>query len=281
MTHKKRKPSSTPSKLKDMQATDFADNFKKVLKDPEVQELLGEAIGGVVNELIKENEILTKRVNELEFRLQNQEQYSRRNCAVVTGIPEPKDGKENTDDIILKLAKDMGMDLKPCDISRSHRLRSRRNKAPRDIVFRFVSYNKRAQFFKSKKSLREKEKYKSVYVQEHLTTQRAGVFYEARRLRKEGAIENTWTYDGRICVKIKDSIHQVTTCDQLTDVVFEKVKRKKAVVKNRSRHPIQDSFVACAKGTSDTEALSTSESEQDDVEENMDKTSVGITGDTK
>ena len=69
--------------------------------------------------------------NELESRVDNVEQYMRRDCLVISGIQEPTNQTtfENTDQAVIDLAKSkLHVDLTPSDISRSHRVHERHEK---------------------------------------------------------------------------------------------------------------------------------------------------------
>ena len=68
--------------------------------------------------LAAENATLTNRLQSCETCLNNLEQYSRRECVEISGIPEVKD--ENTDDIVIKVGSLIGLDLTKNDISVSH-----------------------------------------------------------------------------------------------------------------------------------------------------------------
>ena len=62
----------------------------------------------------------SERIQALERKLEDSEQYSRRNCVRIFGIPERKG--EKTDDIVLTIAKEkLGIDIDINDIDRSHR----------------------------------------------------------------------------------------------------------------------------------------------------------------
>ena len=70
------------------------DSFKQ-----QVSELVGSIVEGVlqglqskVAGLEKENTELNKRIGSLETALDNAEQYSRRNCLKITGVPETTEG---------------------------------------------------------------------------------------------------------------------------------------------------------------------------------------------
>ncbi len=56
----------------------------------------------------------------LEAKADKAEQYSRQNCIQLSGIIEERDA--NTDNIVLGIAKDLGVDLNIAEIDRSHRL---------------------------------------------------------------------------------------------------------------------------------------------------------------
>ena len=277
---RKRKPSSTPSKLREM--NNFAENFKFSLQDPEIRKLLGDTLSVLVKELMRENEKLKERVKTLETRVDDANQYSRRTCLTIANIPESeeKDEREDTDLLVLELAHDMGVKLSPCDIGRSHRLTpaNKKKKGPRDIVVRFVTYNKRAEFFRAKKNLKLIPHRKDVFINEHLTRQRAEVFFEARQLKKRDLIQGTWTYDGRICVKLDEKVHQVTTKDALNELVFGRKKAKVIRKKPKGIHqmletaasasPILNGAAKAKSDISDTEALSScSDEEADDEQE--------------
>ena len=89
----------------------------------------------------------------LEKAVDQGEQYSRRNCLRITGVPE--EATENTDEIVLKLAFDLGTDIRLSDIDRSHRfgrIDSARAR-PRDIIVKFAT---RQKLYKVRSSLKDK-----------------------------------------------------------------------------------------------------------------------------
>ena len=93
---------------------------------------------------------LTDELDELE-------QYSRRNCLVVQGLPENSNaaGNENTTEAFLKVAGSLGVHLDAGCIDRSHRMgrtspeyAGTRN--PRPVIVKFTSYEPRRAIFTSK-----------------------------------------------------------------------------------------------------------------------------------
>jgi hypothetical protein len=86
---------------------------------------------------------VTGRVEELELLRDESEQYSRRNNVRISGFPVVPG--ENTDNIVLQMAKEMVTEIDIEDIDRSHRTGSKLN-AKRDILVKFTSYRFRRQF---------------------------------------------------------------------------------------------------------------------------------------
>ena len=66
------------------------------------------------------NVSLTARVTFLEAQADQAEQYSRRNCLRISGVPETPD--ESTDNIVMSIANDIDSDIRIHDIDRSHRV---------------------------------------------------------------------------------------------------------------------------------------------------------------
>ncbi|MEW8545707.1 MAG: hypothetical protein AB2693_19470 [Candidatus Thiodiazotropha sp.] len=167
-------------------------------------------------ELQNENRSLTSRVTALESQVDQAEQYSRRNCLRISGIQETNN--ENTDEIVLKVASDIGSSVQLPDIDRSHRIGNpNRNRIkPRDIIVKFATYRARADFYKKRTSLKDSG-YLRVFVNEDLTRRRSGQLYQARVLMKSGRLKGAWSSDGTILIKTNDdSVHRVTT---LTDLI--------------------------------------------------------------
>ena len=190
--------------------------------------LLGAEIDKLVQEkVLKETADLQNRVTTLETdnknlqdsitvletklstRIDDLEQYSRRSCIRIAGIPETE--HENTDDKVLDLAAHLNIQLNPRDIDRSHRVGPVRTSTtsiadedepqptrPREIIVKLRSYQARLSLLQGRKTLRvNKEK---VYINEDLTKTRKSLAYECRQLKRERKIVKTWVYDGNVFV---------------------------------------------------------------------------------
>jgi len=180
-------------------------------------------------------------IGKLESRLDDMEQYQRRNNIRISGIPE--ESGESTDSIVLELAKAIGCNVEGYCIDRSHRLgpRDNGNSSPRPILVKFVSYATKSQLMRSRRNLRDKSgpdvlpslnwlpergpggggegrsrgTKNKVFLNDDLTSVRAKIAAEARGKKKSKAIEDTWVRDGVVFVKSNDTVHRILTMRQL------------------------------------------------------------------
>ncbi|CAB3991826.1 Hypothetical predicted protein [Paramuricea clavata] len=115
--------------LQKQQQQQFMDFQKTIMEHAKYDELNDKAINmeAGMKKLKDENSILkrdlanTKGENDLLKIAQDElEQYGRRECVEIRGIPLVPD--ENTNEIVIKLASKLGIDITKTDISISHRL---------------------------------------------------------------------------------------------------------------------------------------------------------------
>lgn len=149
-------------------------------------------------------------LTEMDFRHDNAEQYSLRNCLRQSSIQEAHD--ENFDDIVLNFMESIVIGrVHLTDIDRIHRLgkwpsdlpsSEELNKMmqaspgrPRDIIITFSTYRARQFVFKNKSKLKTCG-YMKCFLNEDLTRTRGTISYLARQLVKSKSIYATWTTDG-------------------------------------------------------------------------------------
>ena len=163
-----------------------------------------------LGQLKEERESSMNEISKLKTRLNDQEQYSRRNCVRFFGVPEVD--KENTDETIHRIAKQMlGVDLPPGAIDRSHRVRRKNppregmRPKPRAIIVKLTSYQHRQIQLKNRKKLKENKS--GISIHEDLTDTNRSLLWDAfSRIGKPNSkITNAWSVDGRICVSINSS----------------------------------------------------------------------------
>lgn len=212
---------------------------------PQVAELVQESFQTQVSELVKsivqgvlsglneklsslesENSELKKRVKTLEDAAEEADQYSRRTCLLISGMPEEQD--ENTDELMCTLARAIDVDIIPRDIDRTHRLGKPSTEAaprtkPRNIVVKFATYNMRRAFYKAK-SLTKDRGYRGVFINEHLTKSRSKLLYEARRRVKSNQLKSAWSSDGNILTRTtdaegRDRVRKISSVNDLPEYV--------------------------------------------------------------
>ena len=149
------------------------------------------------------------KVRELADRQDESEQYSRRNCVLVHGIPESDD--ESTDNLVMRVGEAIGADVFTDQIDRSHRLGRKWTegngaKYHRPIICKMISHKTKLALMTKKKKLKTTNTLElfgadKIFINECLTKKRAMIAKEARLLKKSGEVAETWTRDGIVFVK--------------------------------------------------------------------------------
>ena len=106
---------------------------------------------------------------------------------------------EDTDELIVTMAEQFGVELTPGDIDRPHRVGPPTSTNPRPVLIRFTSHQVGNECAKPVPKL--KDKVQRIFLNEDLTRSRAQSASKSRLLKIESKIIDTWTYDG--CVFIK------------------------------------------------------------------------------
>ena len=128
-----------------------------------------------VNKIKSENMCLKKTVLELknllenaEKNLNNLEQYSRRECIKINGIPCTHE--KSTKEIVVALAKQVGVHITTNDISVSHCLKNlATSQQPSTIIGKFISQKIRNQIFENRFKLKKANPGKMIFINESLT----------------------------------------------------------------------------------------------------------------
>ena len=167
--------------------------------------------------LLKENESLrqdlTEATQELESlrECQNKlEQYSRRDCLEIKGIPV-KEG-EVTSEIVVKIANKIGVKITSQDISTSHRLPRRvASKDEPAMIVKFVRRDTRDQLYKARKRLRDITTkdlgYRGsnrVFINESLTRVNKNLLSKCLKVKRDFNFKYVWTNAGRIMLRETD-----------------------------------------------------------------------------
>ena len=150
----------------------------------------------------KEVEELDERLNDIEARHDELEQYTPKIYLVIHGIPEQEE-KDNVANVV-KLGKLLEVNLTPGDIDIEHRMNTKSKDKLRPIIARFSNYGAKSKLYKARLNLRNADwkdvGAEKIFITENLKAWRAELFKEARKVKK---IHNskTWTVDGKIFLK--------------------------------------------------------------------------------
>ena len=188
------------------------DGFSKRIDQLEVKNSINEAIIKSLEEKLK------SKSTELEIMIDDNSQYSRRNCLLLHGVPE--NDNENIDKILHETLNDeatLDLGISVVDvIDRAHRLgkpskgRVTRNNKPkvRPIIIKFTSYRTRRAVFSSKKHL----KGTGVVITESLTHRRYKLLQAAQ---EKYGFKSTWSSDGKIMAYVNNTYIYINNSDDL------------------------------------------------------------------
>lgn len=199
---------------------DFIKGLKAALADEDIIETLTSTMSRTIctpllkqiedlREIIqgKEEKIcqLEKHIQDLEVTCDDLEQYSRRNSLRIFGFPE-EHGENLLEAVPEFLNKELQIQppIQSTDICRVHRTgRKTQDSRPRPCIVKLISYQKRDIIYKRRSKLRHSSH--TVYVNEDLTKRRSHMLWKARQAKKQKAILDTWTFDGKLFVKTLDN----------------------------------------------------------------------------
>ena len=177
-----------------------------------------------------ENEIDShkSKICALESKVDQLEQYSRKNSIRIQGLPEDTD--EDTPKIIVQFFnEEMKTSITNIDLDNAHRL-GRVNEinrtSPRDIIVKFTSYLKKEELMQKRSSLKRNPKTSKIYINDDLTPTKAKIFHLTRLLQKEKKIVNTWNRDGVTFIKQSESskplpVKSVEQLDRIKQILLD------------------------------------------------------------
>ncbi len=143
-------------------------------------------------------------IESLNKRIEHLESYSRRNAIRISNIPMTDTPGNDPIWMVAFCKEHLGVTLHISEIGRMHRTGKSVAGKPRDILVKFVSYLSRSKIYSKRaflSSALNPNPKMGVFFNEHLTGQRASLFYKARQGVKDRKISATWTYDGSIITR--------------------------------------------------------------------------------
>ena len=163
----------------------------------------------------------TEQMEKLEVLLDNQEQYSRKYCINIRGIPQTLN--ENVVEIVCDFANSMGVQLMPRDIDVAHRLQPgpQRTGDESDICVKLLSYAVRQALWEARIKLRNSGS--GIYLYENVTRRRQYILYIGRQMKRDGLLARVWSDGGVLKVKKYDNSRTriINSVDELTQIADE------------------------------------------------------------
>lgn len=167
-----------------------------------------------IKKLRIENIEKDKRINELEKRVDDLEQYTRMNDVIVTGLKikprsyasalagerngEPDEGTfSSTEQQVVDYLKGKGITVREDQVEACHPLPRRRDTDIPAVILRFANRKYKNELLKQGRLL----KGTNVYINEHLTRRNGEIARKARYLKKQKKIQGTWVRNGKIYIK--------------------------------------------------------------------------------
>jgi hypothetical protein len=163
-----------------------------------------------IGELETDRSTLYEQHHSSKLEITELQQYTRRNCILISGIPESKverdsDGKpipENTDKLVMDLSKDkLGIELKEEDIDRTHRVSGKRRTdgKSRAIVAKFTRYNIRNKVIKARSELKGTH----IGIQDLLCKTKQELLNKSKDMVNQvPRAKAAWSWDGNVYVSI-------------------------------------------------------------------------------
>lgn len=201
----------------------ISERFDAIEKKVKDLEITADVVQKENNHLRLETLRLSNIIEEMKNNINDMEQYSRRECCEISGIPETPD--EDTNVLVIKVGALMDIELDEDDISVSHRLPapsystrmamaspSRPNQAtilPK-IIVKFVRRETKELFYTNRKRLWGKTtadlglgRYSDnrLFISESLTKRNKTLFKECLAFKKKYNFKYIWTQQGRIYLR--------------------------------------------------------------------------------
>ena len=174
----------------------------------------------------QENANLKTEVNRLNYKVDELEQYGRRNNVEIHGIPEIP--AENLPDILTKIGEKLGCEIQRSDIDVIHRLPGKDNK-PRPVIARLVRRSVRDALLKERFKLANVKTHQldinvneqnKIFINENLTPDRRKLFYLTRQKKDEKDYKFAWIRNGLIFLRKTENseVIKVTCMDDLDEL---------------------------------------------------------------
>ena len=188
------------------------ENFISCLHERLLAPIVSRHVAEAMEVSSREVEFLRVQLTAVRSELDSLEQYSRRNSLTISGLPETE--QENTDTLVIDVARAAGVTATVADLDRSHRVGQLRRGRPRQIIAKFVSFNKRQELLEARRNMRAgrvphhptltQQVLAQTFIAENLTRKNQLILFVARQLRRKGKLHSAWTNNCQIKVRARE-----------------------------------------------------------------------------
>ncbi|CAB3992539.1 Hypothetical predicted protein [Paramuricea clavata] len=171
-----------------------------------------------ISSCLKVLEDKIKSIDDLVDEQDDIQQYIRRDCVEITGVPMLPDDKPK--EIVKEIGQLMGIEIADHQISTAHRLPPTR-KVKDKLIVKFVHRDTKDLFYKKRSKLvgkksndlplvkREYEnnnrEFNNIYVNESLTARRRKLFGRVNEFKRSERWKHIWTINGKIMLREEDA----------------------------------------------------------------------------
>lgn len=169
-----------------------------------------------ISEIEKENKKLKTEIQTLKSSVKILNDNRVKNDCIISGL-EAVDGT-NAVDAVVKLSKDVGIDLEPNAVEDAYFLKNKRqsNKG-KTLVVKFSSKVHKDKLMSSKSKLKEKESTSDVFVRDYHSKETMNLFHHAKSLKTIG-YQHVYARNGKVfCRKSDISKQQIIRCEEDVD----------------------------------------------------------------
>lgn len=176
-------------------------------------------------ELAKENHFLRQEssrvsnsLNQMKAALDDQEQYIRRDCLEIRGVPTSS--SEDTNEIVKNIGSLVDVCIEDKDISISHRIKSG-TIAISPIIVKFTRRGVGDNLYKARTKLKNitsgnlglgRQGGNKIFIQESLTSSRKDLFHDCNEFKKKFKFRYIWSYYGNIFLRKDEASPSVKIC---------------------------------------------------------------------
>ncbi len=144
----------------------------------------------------------SKKILELQVELDKMEQKQYENDVQIVGLKETENEEEDLKKILKISRETMGCKIKKADVKNIHRLGKKSNDKPRDVIIKFADHSTRKKFYENRKKISpHKDTTRNIYINDHLTNYRKGLFFSTRKLLKSKKLYAAWTQNGNVLIR--------------------------------------------------------------------------------